>query len=127
VDGLRTRCKDCQKQSSDKNNLPAVVEQKPRCGLLELVTEEKPQVYCRGVQLFTTSLDVARNFGKEHKDVLKRIDSIISDSEENGRRNFTPTSYTDSWNRQQDMYKLTRDAFSILVMGFTGPEALAWK
>jgi Rha family phage regulatory protein len=126
-DGLCTRCKDCQKKVRDGGNLPAVVEQKPRCGLVELVPDDKPLIYCRGDHLFTTSLDVARNFGKEHKNVLRDIDDIISNSPEEDRLNFEPIFVPDSYGRQQRAYEITRSGFSVLVMGFNGADALAWK
>lgn len=73
-----------------------------------------------------TSLEVAEAFGKGHKDVLKAIKNLDC-SKEFGRRNFAPTSYVDSWNRKQKMYRMTRDGFMMLVMGFTGSEAAAVK
>ena len=37
-------------------------------------------------------------------------------------------SYTpDSYGRQQKIYLMNRDGFSLLAMGFTGKEALSWK
>lgn len=40
---------------------------------------------------------------------------------------FQKSYYLDSMNRNQKEYLLNRDGFSLLVMGFTGKEALQWK
>lgn len=74
----------------------------------------------------TTSLNVASVFKRPHKDVLNTIKQLPC-SEGFGRRNFSPTSYTDSWNREQQMFEMTRDGFVFLVMGFTGAKAAAFK
>ena len=75
-----------------------------------------------------SSLDVAARFGKQHKDVLKAIQKICANLPEsfNGR-NFAPVEYTDPKGEKRPCYHLTRDAFSLLAMGFTGKEALLWK
>ncbi len=63
-------------------------------------------------KVVVTSLDIAETFGKEHKQVLRDIREIKC-SVEFGRYNFTPTSYTDQWNRKQPMYYVTRDGFTL--------------
>lgn len=77
-------------------------------------------------KVVVTSLDIAETFEKEHKQVLRDIREIKC-SAEFGRYNFTPTSYTDQWNRKQPMYYVTRDGFTLLVMGYTGKKALKFK
>lgn len=75
-----------------------------------------------------SSLDIAEKFGKPHKDVLEAIRRILNDLPEDfGRRNFSPSSYTNSQGKEQPCYHLTRDGFSLLAMGFTGKKALEWK
>lgn len=73
-----------------------------------------------------TSLDIAETFGKEHKNVLRDIRELEC-SEEFNRLNFELTSYRDSMNRSQDMYYMTRDGFTILVMGYNGEKAMRFK
>lgn len=73
-----------------------------------------------------TSLDVAETFGKEHKHVLRDIRGLGC-SEEFNRSNFGPISYTDSMNRQQEAIVMTRDGFTLLVMGYTGELAMKFK
>ncbi|MFT8313415.1 MAG: Rha family transcriptional regulator [Clostridium sp.] len=77
------------------------------------------------------SLFVADFFEKEHKNVLRDIAKITDPksglSEEFARLNFEPTSYTDGWNRKQKAYAMTRDGFTMLVMGYTGQKAMRFK
>lgn len=40
---------------------------------------------------------------------------------------FIPDAYSDKQGKERKHYWLTRDGFSLLVMGFTGPAALHWK
>lgn len=73
-----------------------------------------------------TSLDVAETFGKEHKHVLRDIRELGC-SEEFNRSNFGPISYTDSRSRTQEAVVMTRDGFTLLVMGYTGELAMKFK
>ena len=79
-----------------------------------------------------SSLEVAQRFGKLHNDVLKSIRAIMAECPEYIREgNFSLTfRYVPGPNgarRRSPAYNLTRDAFSLVVMGFTGKEALRWK
>lgn len=40
---------------------------------------------------------------------------------------FKKSTYVNSQNKTQPMYRMNRDGFSLLAMGFTGKEALKWK
>ena len=74
----------------------------------------------------TTSLDVSAHFGKRHADVIRAI-SKLDCSAEFTERNFALSEYTDSTGRKLTQYRLTRDGFTFLCMGFTGKEAAKWK
>ncbi len=77
----------------------------------------------------TTSLIVAEKFGKLHKDVLKAIRNLEC-SVEFIERNFAPIEIdvkVGFGTRKDTAYKMTRDGFMFLAMGFTGKEAGAWK
>jgi len=74
----------------------------------------------------TTSLIVAEVFGKNHKDVLRDIENLSCSGSFN-ERNFAPIEYTDSRNRSQKAYEMTKDGFSFLVMGYTGEKAGQFK
>jgi len=79
----------------------------------------------------TTSLEVARVFGKRHDDVLKTIRNLRKDLPEECLRNFAETSATvqqpNGGTREVPAWQLTRDGFTLLAMGFTGKRALAFK
>lgn len=77
-------------------------------------------------KLITTSLKVAEVFGKDHKNVLRDIREIEC-SEEFNRLNFEPINYKDARGRMQDAYSMTRDGFTMLVMGYTGEKAMKFK
>ncbi|MFT8231308.1 Rha family transcriptional regulator [Pseudomonas guariconensis] len=74
----------------------------------------------------TTSLDVAAHFGKRHDDVLKRLRNLDC-SPEFTLRNFAECSRPGSNNKPEPYYRMTRDGFTFLCMGFTGKEAAKWK
>lgn len=75
--------------------------------------------------IFTTSLSVANVFNKRHSDILAQIREFPND--DFTERNFPLSEYTDSTGRKLPCYNLTRDGFSLLVMGFTGERAYKWK
>ena len=78
-------------------------------------------------KLVVSSRRVAKDFRKEHNDTKKRIRELIRDMGEISHNYFILSKYKDSLNRSQEEYLLTRDGFSLLVMGFTGTKALEWK
>lgn len=73
-----------------------------------------------------SSRDIARVFEKEHKNVLQNIQNLKCPASF-GQLNFQPTTYTDTIGREYPEYIITRDGFTLLVMGFTGEKAMAWK
>ncbi len=76
----------------------------------------------------TTSLLVAEKFEKEHRHVLDAIDELVKGVAEKSADLFYESSYTHSQNKQvYRMYIMSRDGFSLLVMGFTGSKALQFK
>ncbi|EAI0346381.1 phage regulatory protein, partial [Campylobacter coli] len=83
----------------------------------------------KGNQIFCTSLDVAKVFGKQHKDILEIIRSKIRNKEIqnfNGR-NFSPVKYRDAKGEMRPAYQLTKDGFSFIAMGLTGRKADKFK
>lgn len=73
-----------------------------------------------------TSIDIAETFEKEHRRVLQDIREMKC-SEEFSAHNFVLISYKDSMNREKPMYYITRDGFTLLVMGYTGQKAMKFK
>lgn len=92
-------------------------------------------------QAVTTSLKVAEIFGKEHKNVIRDIDKIVSDMAEvaseqessklrslETAKMFRKSSYkVEGQLRSYPMYYMNFDGFTLLAMGFTGKEALKFK
>lgn len=71
---------------------------------------------------------VAFDFDKRHDHVLRDINNIIeSNTTQNWGLLFIESQYKASNGKMNKEYLLTRDGFSLLVMGFTGKEALQWK
>lgn len=77
-------------------------------------------------KIFTTSRMVAVKFKKEHKNVLRAIQSLDC-SEEFSRLNFERVAYLDEKNEKRPEYIMTRDGFTFLAMGFRGKEAAVFK
>lgn len=74
-----------------------------------------------------SSLDVAETFGKRHADVLRDIEELGC-SKEFRERNFALSKYSVENNkRSYPMYYMTRDGFTILVMGYNGEKAMRFK
>lgn len=81
-----------------------------------------------GANLKTNSRIIAEKFEKRHDNVQRDIRALISTSPEWGVLNFEETPYVDAQNGQTyQMYEMTRDGYSMLVMGFTGKRAMDWK
>ena len=74
-------------------------------------------------QLTTTSLDIAGHFGKRHRDVLRAVRNLDC-SQEFTLRNFAQCSKPGANNKPEPYFRITRDGFTFLAMGFTGPLAL---
>jgi|GEM_PF-2323203 len=77
-------------------------------------------------QKWTTSLLVAEKFERVHSHVVKTIQTLECPKEFTDEH-FLVSSYKDSTGRTHKMYKMTRDGFSLLTMGFTGAKAMKWK
>jgi Rha family phage regulatory protein len=72
-----------------------------------------------------SSLQVAEDFGKNHKDVLRAIENLAAQN--CATKNLFIESTYENRGKNYKCYDITRDGFSLLVMGFTGKEALDWK
>ena len=89
--------------------------------------EQEPHIKVKsGGQVVTTSLDIAENFSKPHKNVLKAIREVEC-SDEFSRLHFKPRNYHDDRGKVQPYFEITRDGFTFLVMGFKGKKAATWK
>ncbi len=83
----------------------------------------------------TTSLIVAETYGKQHKHVLTDIKNLIKtiddlESQDGSiptRPRFRLSEYKDESGKANKMYLLDRNAWTLLVMGYTGPNATRFK
>lgn len=93
-----------------------------------LLSDPVPTVSLHDGRPATTSLGVAKFFGKRHDDVLKSIRNLLPNCPEKfTARNFAVSNYLDETGRSLPMYIIYRDGFMLLVMGYTGKKALAIK
>lgn len=74
----------------------------------------------------TTSLAVAKRFGKRHNNVLRSIENIDCSSEFS-QLNFEQRNFVDERGKVRQMISMTKDGFMFLVMGFTGKQAAELK
>lgn len=85
----------------------------------ELVFENKDQVV-------TSSRNIARDFEKEHRNVIRDIERLLKN--EQAQELFYETYYTHPQNKQvYRQFLMNRDGFTLLVMGFTGRKAMQFK
>ena len=74
-----------------------------------------------------SSRDIARVFEKEHRRVLQDVRTIAENDLVWGLHNFVQSAYTNEQNKSQPEYLITRDGFTLLVMGYTGEKAMRFK
>jgi Rha family phage regulatory protein len=92
----------------------------------QVTTEFCPHVAIINGAIKTTSLKIAEHFNKQHKNVLRSIQSLDCSPEFN-RLNFELVESADAKGEKRPAYELTRDGFMFLAMGFTGKQAAQWK
>jgi Rha family phage regulatory protein len=96
----------------------------------------RPELSIQDGTVTTTSLQVAQFFGKRHRDVMRAIKNLLNELPESDARNFAQTcvdtkiegaANVQGATRQDPTYRMNRDGFMLLAMGFTGKDALRWK
>lgn len=93
----------------------------------ETLPQDENYIFEHEGKIFTNSLYVAKNFDKQHKNILQSVNEILTKSNEFGRLNFQQSSYINSQNKEQPMFLMTKQGFSILAMGFTTDKAFEFK
>lgn len=79
-------------------------------------------------QVVVSSRQIADDFEKRHDHILRDIELLkVNLTPQNWGMLFIESEYRNENNRIFKEYLLTRDGFSLLVMGFTGQKALEWK
>lgn len=101
--------------------------------MLEPISTIIPEITIHDGRAVTTSLAVSAYFQKRHDHVMEKIRAVMADYDPGWRLpNFRETFYArENPNGGEGiatpMFELTRDAFVLIVMGFTGKKALQWK
>lgn len=76
-------------------------------------------------QVLTNSLLVAEKFGKEHRNIIASIRDILA-AENSAANYYSETTYVNR-GKEYPMFLMNRDGFTLLIMGFTGKEAMDFK
>jgi len=90
------------------------------------LTINQPKIKLHDGIMATTSLNIAKVFNRNHRDVTRKIENLDIPQEFNAR-NFTPVEYKDKKGEVRKAYEITRDGFTLLAMGFTGKKAMQFK
>ena len=94
----------------------------------KLATAKEIVTTTRDGKMTVSSRKVAEVFQKEHKNVLRDIRAVLGGMPgEFGRLNLELGSYLDEQGQERPEYRLTKDGFLMIAMGFTGQEAMKWK
>lgn len=89
---------------------------------------EKQLVFVKENEVVTDSVTIAEMFGKEHKNVLRDIETQMEYAGEKfNELNFERNSYKDSLNRLKPKYDLTEEAFTLIVFSYNTKEAVQTK
>lgn len=92
------------------------------------LTATKPVLAVIDGHVTTTSQHVADFFTKDHSKVLRDIRALADQTGESfAQSNFGLSEYLDPTGRKLPAYRLTRDGFALLAMGFTGKKAMFFK
>ena len=83
-------------------------------------------IFIKNNKAVVSSLDIARVFEKEHKNVIRNI-KRLGCSDEFSRLHFEPSEYLDERGKMQPAYNMTRDGAVLLIMGYTGKLAMQFK
>ena len=77
-------------------------------------------------KLTVSSMMVAEHFKKRHDNIIRTIQGLEIPEDFNAL-NFEDVKYIDAKGEERPAFNMTRDGFVLLVMGFTGKRAMAWK
>ena len=81
----------------------------------------------KGGKAVVSSRDIARVFEKNHQHVMRDIRNIIENDAQWGASNFGQSSYMNEQSKSQPEYLISRDGFTLLVMGYNGEKAMRFK
>lgn len=130
-----------QAQSNERTFAPVKPEPTPepeevQVEPVDTETDSSPadvMVWDKDGKAVTSSRNVAAVFGKRHDHVLRDIENVIAQlpkehSPDLGDGLFISSVRKNEFNgRAYPEYLITRDGLTLLVMGYTGPKAMAFK
>lgn len=87
---------------------------------------EDLMIFERKEQAVVSSRTIADRFNKDHRSVTRSIENLTAQNC-SVKNMFIKSHYDTERGRSYKEYLMNRDGFSLLVMGFTGKEALEWK
>ncbi|WP_100637287.1 Rha family transcriptional regulator [Marinomonas sp. ef1] len=91
---------------------------------------DAPVVQITNDQITTTSTDLAKCFHKRHDNLLRKIESLECSAEFHALNFEVMENEVEiglGKTRQEKAYRITRDGFVFLAMGFTGTKAAQFK
>lgn len=80
-------------------------------------------------QPLTNSKLVAEVFEKEHKNVMQSIRKLMEGTAQNSavHQMFSESTYLNEQNKEQPMFIMNQDGFTLLAIGFNGKKAMEFK
>ena len=75
-----------------------------------------------GAEIYTDTPKVAQEYGRRHDNVMVRAREVVRVTGDH--LNFQEIQLPDKYGRMQPAYRLTRDGFFMLALGFTGDKAI---
>lgn len=93
---------------------------------------EKQLVEEHNDQVVTTSIQVAKDFGKTHKTILRKIENILKSPvaqkcSTEFSKYFAKGTYKNSQNHSYPIYYMNKTGFSLVANGLTGSKALEFR
>jgi Rha family phage regulatory protein len=93
-------------------------------------SNDAPVVQITNDQITTTSTDLAKHFDKRHYNILRKIENLECSAEFHALNFEVMEKEVEiglGKTRKEPMYRITRDGFVFLAMGFTGTKAAQFK
>ena len=63
-----------------------------------------------------SSWNIASAFGKQHQDVIRKVNALVAEAPELNGRNFTPVVYEDAKGELRRAYEMDRSGSSLVAL-----------
>ncbi|MEP7731464.1 Rha family transcriptional regulator [Marinomonas primoryensis] len=107
-----------------------IIHRRPNMAMDIISSIDAPVVQIINDQITTTSTDLAKCFHKRHDNLLRKIESLECSADFhalNFEEMIIDVEVGKGATRQDRAYRITRDGFVFLAMGFTGTKAAQFK